>query len=103
MTVSNSSNKSGPYVGDGVTTVFPRTFKIISESHLVVYFVVSGVDSVQSSGFTVDGVGAETGNVTFQTAPPVGTSVLLSVPFRSCRKPIMSAKVLLTRSKSKQI
>ena len=78
MTVSNSSNKSGPYVGDGVTTVFPRTFKIISESHLVVYFVVSGVDSVQSSGFTVDGVGAETGNVTFQTAPTVGTSVLLS-------------------------
>ena len=59
-------------VANGVTTVFPFGFKILSEADLVV--LLDDVEAV--SGFTVSGVGVETGgNVTFSVPPANGVKV----------------------------
>src|SRR5574341_793077 len=64
------------YDGNGVTTVYPYSFQLLASTDLVVK--VGGI--VQVSGFTVSGIGNQSGgNVTFTTPPPVGTkNVLLS-------------------------
>ena len=59
-------------VANGLTTVFPFGFKILSESDLLV--LLDDVEAV--SGFTVSGVGSETGgNVTFTVPPANGVKV----------------------------
>lgn len=75
MTVSTIASFSGPYVGNGATTAFPFTFKVIETSEVSVY-----VDYVKlGSGFSValndDGDG---GTVTFGTAPATGALVLVA-------------------------
>src|SRR5574341_231939 len=64
------------YDGNGVTTVYPYSFQLLASTDLVVK--VGGV--AQVSGFTVSGIGNQSGgNVTFTTPPPVGTkNILLS-------------------------
>lgn len=57
---------------NGVTTVFPYSFKITDEADLAV--TVDGV--LQTSGYTVSGVGSASGNVTFATAPANGAKVV---------------------------
>lgn len=59
-------------VANGVTTVFPFGFKILSEADLLVT-----LDDVEATtGFTVSGVGDETGgNVTFSVPPANGVKV----------------------------
>ena len=58
---------------NGVTTVFPYGFKVIQEEDLEV--TVDGV--VVTTGFTVSGVGSDSGgNVTFTTAPANGAKVV---------------------------
>ena len=67
-------------VADGVATVFGYNFMIYASSHLAVY--LDGV--LQSSGYTVSGVGdAAGGNVTFTAAPAANVIVTLNleVPF----------------------
>jgi hypothetical protein len=67
-------------LGDGVETVFPYNFLIYADTHLAVY--LDGV--LQSTGYTVDGVGdALGGDVTFDTAPAADVVVTLNleVPF----------------------
>lgn len=60
-------------VANGVTTVFPYSFMIADEDDLKV--VVDGV--VQTSGYTVSGVGNPAGgDVTFSVAPANGLKVL---------------------------
>lgn len=60
-------------VANGVTTVFPYSFMIADEDDLK--FVVDGV--VQTSGYTVSGVGNPAGgNVTTTVAPANGSKVL---------------------------
>lgn len=61
--------------GNGVTTVFPYTFKILSSDDIK----VSVDGSVRSIGtdYTVSGVGSDSGgNVTFLVAPANGTTVV---------------------------
>lgn len=56
MTVSNTVRKAGPFVGNGVTTAFPFTFKVLAASDLVVTKqTVAGVISVLvlNSNYTV--------------------------------------------------
>lgn len=77
MTISSSTNKSGPYTGNGSTTVFPRTFRVTDADHLKVYQTVSGVTTEVTSGITKDGIGNDSGNVTFDTAPASGVEILL--------------------------
>ena len=77
MTVSSSTNRNGPYSGNGSTTVFARTFLVADADHLKVYQTISGVTTEVTSGITKDGIGTASGNVTFDTAPATGTSITL--------------------------
>lgn len=61
------------YTGNGATTVFPYTFRVLASTDIVVYLN----DVIQASGYTVSGVGATTGgNVTFTAAPANGVSIV---------------------------
>lgn len=68
------------YTGNGSTTVFAYTFKLFLETDLKVY-----LDSVlQTTGYTVSGVGDGSGGaVTFAAAPSSAVDVLLvrSIPY----------------------
>jgi hypothetical protein len=77
MTVSSSTNRNGPYSGNGSTTAFARTFLVTDADHLKVYQTISGVTTEVTSGITKDGIGTASGNVTFDTAPATGTSITL--------------------------
>lgn len=60
-------------IGNGVTTVFAYTFRILDEDDLLVQ--LDG--TTQASGYTVSGVGdAGGGNVTFSVAPAADVEVL---------------------------
>lgn len=61
------------HLGNGVTTVFPFNFKVLQASDLEVS--ISG--AIQSTGFTVSGVGANAGDVTFAVPPAAGSVVVL--------------------------
>lgn len=61
------------HLGNGVTTVFPFTFKVLQASDLEVS--ISG--AIQSTGFTVSGVGSDAGDVTFSVPPAAGSVVVL--------------------------
>ena len=67
MTVP-SENKRNQYEGNGSTTVFPYTFKITDQGHLLVTFTdTDGNDTVLTvdTHYTVSGVGETGGNVTY--------------------------------------
>lgn len=84
MTVSSATNKSGPYTGNGVTTVFAYGFRILDASHIKVVRTENGADTVLTTGFTVSGVGnAVGGNVTFAVAPTAAQKITLirNAPF----------------------
>jgi hypothetical protein len=83
MTVSSATNKSGPYLGNGTTTVFAYDFRILDASHISVIRTEAGVDTVLTTGFTVSGVGNDAGNVTFAVAPTTGQTINLirNAPF----------------------
>lgn len=61
--------------GNGVTTVFPYTFKILAEADILV--TVDGVTKALTTDYSVSGVGNDAGgNVTFVAAPANGTTVV---------------------------
>jgi len=73
MSVQNQTPFNS-YTANGATTVFPFTFLLLEAGDLIVE--VDGV--VQSTGFTLAGVGAPAGgSVTFAVAPANGLKVLL--------------------------
>lgn len=64
MTISITTNKTGPTAGDGVVTTFNYNFRIDDEDDLVVIHTdAAGVESTLTIGadYTVAGVGEETG------------------------------------------
>jgi hypothetical protein len=71
MTISSEISASGPYLGNGSTTVFPYEFKIVNESHIKVIF--SSIDgnvselSIGSGDYRVTGVGDENGGNVIKT------------------------------------
>ncbi|MGX1353363.1 hypothetical protein AB7M49_006984 [Bradyrhizobium elkanii] len=87
MTVASETNLSGPYNGNGVTTVFDYEFRIVDEAHLAV--IKTAADGTQStltlnSDYTVSGVGASGGGqITMAVAPATGTTITIvrDVPF----------------------
>ncbi|MBA8904880.1 glycosyl hydrolase family 28-related protein [Aminobacter ciceronei] len=85
MTVSSTTNKSGPYLGNGSTVEFDYEFRILDPSHLTVIMTQSGVDTIVSpSDYTVAGVGASGGgSLTFLVAPVTGQSITIvrNAPF----------------------
>ena len=73
MSVQNQTPFNS-YTANGATTVFPFTFLLLEAGDLVVE--LAGV--VQSTGFSVSGIGAPGGgSVTFTVAPANGVKVLL--------------------------
>lgn len=85
MTVSSTTNKSGPYLGNGTTVDFDYEFRILDPSHVTVVMTEDGVDTtVSPSDYTVSGVGASVGGtLTFLTAPATGQSITIirNAPF----------------------
>lgn len=80
MTVSSTNAFSGPYVANGSTTVFPFSFKVMTESEVRVVIVEDGeIEEQSASLYTVSIVG-EGGSVTFTTAPPSGDVYIYSNP-----------------------
>jgi hypothetical protein len=73
MTISSETTKSGPYTGNGSTTVFAYSFLVYDQADLEVVLTVTatGVETIQtiSTHYSVSGVGASSGNVTMETAP----------------------------------
>jgi hypothetical protein len=74
ITLNNSFPVQQAGNGSWVTVAYP--WKISAASDLVIGFIVGGIYTQQTSGYTVSGVGLNTGgNITFATAPPLGTTV----------------------------
>jgi hypothetical protein len=68
---------SNSFTGNGVTTVFAYSYKILAEADLLVE--VDGVAKTLTTHYTVSGVGnSGGGNVTFLTAPALDAIVVVS-------------------------
>lgn len=89
MTISTSTRTAGPFLGNGVTTVLPFTFKVFATTDLVLTNTsAAGVDTtlVLGTHYTVTLNANQDvspgGNVTMLTAPPTGekTTVVSAVP-----------------------
>ena len=82
MTISNQTARTGPYNGNGSTTVFAYDFRILDQSHVVVTLKnAANVETVQTltTNYTVSGVGATTGgNITMGVAPASGEQLTFS-------------------------
>lgn len=87
MTVASETNRSGPYNGNGVTTVFSYGFRIVDQAHLrVVKTSALGVETVLTiaTDYTVASVGDPAGgSITLLSPPAAGETVtiLRSLPF----------------------
>lgn len=87
MTVPSEINRSGPYLGNGVTTVFAYSFKIVNQAHLrVIRTDADGNETVLALGtnYTVAGAGnAGGGSITVSPAPVSGQkiTILRKMPF----------------------
>jgi hypothetical protein len=86
MTIQNTTiRKAGPSQGNGVTTVFPFTFKVFTATDiLVTYLSASGVESALflTTNYTVllnaDQNTSPGGSVTLLVAPSTGTYITLT-------------------------
>jgi len=85
MTISSEVNKSGPYIGNGVTVEFDYGFRIFEETHIVVILAEGGIETTLTlaADYTVTGVGEDAGTVVLAVAPADGQTVTLipTVPF----------------------
>jgi hypothetical protein len=82
MTVTNQTARTGPYSGNGSTTVFAYDFRILDQTHIVVTLKnSSNVETVKTltTNYTVSGVGtASGGNITMGVAPASGEQLTFS-------------------------
>jgi len=77
MTVSSSSSRN-EYNGNGVTTSFAYTFRILDEDHVAVY--QDGTLKTITTHYTVTGVGnSGGGSIVFGAAPAAGTGNVVIV------------------------
>lgn len=78
MTVSTLTSENS-YEANGVTTVFPYTFRVIAQTDLKVLSIDEDGETADiTTGFTVSGVGTDAGgNVTFTTAPDDGLTIVV--------------------------
>ena len=83
MTISTDTARTGPYAGNGSTTVFAYSFKVVDQAHLVVTVTTTstGAEVVKelTTHYSVSGVGDEGGgNVTMGSAPASGETLTVS-------------------------
>lgn len=86
MTIASEQNRSGPYTGNGVTTVFPYDFRILDRTHIKIIRAQGGIETVLTldSDYTVSGVGdASGGSITMSVAPTALQTITITrdVPF----------------------
>lgn len=87
MTVPSEINKSGPYHGNGVTTVFAYGFKIVDAAHLRVVMTDpdgQSSDLVLNSDYTVTGIGNDSGGNVVKSTPLLAgydLTIVRDVPF----------------------
>ena len=74
VTIEKTAVLSGPFIGNGITTHFPRDFPIAGADHVVVQ--VDG--TVISTGYTVLNPDDGTGDVVFDSAPAVDAVIYLT-------------------------
>lgn len=75
MTVSAQTVVAGPFAGNGATTAFPFTFKVLASDELV---VLVDEEEISSSLYSVAlSAGSDGGTVTFDTAPAADAAVLI--------------------------
>ena len=77
MTLPVGTNRSGPYIANGVTTIFARTFFALKAEHIQVYQTIGSDTNLITSGLTFDGLGSSSGNVTFNEAPISGSEITI--------------------------
>jgi len=85
MTISSATTRTGPYSGNGSTTVFAYTFVIYDQADLevVVKTTSTGAESIRAIGtgstnYAVSDVGTSSGgNVTMVTAPTSGETLTI--------------------------
>ncbi len=93
MTVPSEVDRSGPYNGNGVTTIFNYGFRIVDEAHLsVIKTSVAGVEAtlMLDADYIVSDVGsASGGQIACVVAPLTGEkiTILRNVPFSSRNRP----------------
>ena len=78
MTQAVETPSGGPNTGNGVTTAFPYNYYLDSDNDIeVTLYDTDGVGVIQTlaTHYTVDGVGAGSGNINFVTAPASGEVV----------------------------
>ena len=86
MTIPTEVTEPDVYAGDGTTTDFPTSFKVLDASHVAVNILLDGSFTEQllelNVDYTVTGVGNDTATVQMVTAPAVGDllSLALAVP-----------------------
>ena len=65
------------YIANGITTVFPYTFVLLSEGDIAV--TVGGQLLTKGSDYTISGIGSDTGgNVTIASAPADGLEIIFA-------------------------
>lgn len=89
MTVPSETNRSGPYNGNGVTTVFDYEFKITNENYIrVIKADAAGVETILT--IDADYIVSDVGN-------PAGGQVALTVPLPTGQTLTMVPKVPFTQ------
>lgn len=81
MTIASETRRSGPYNGNGSTTVFAYGFRIVDEAHLeVVKLGTDGTETILTitTDYTVSGVGdSGGGSITMTAAPATGETITI--------------------------
>jgi len=83
MTITAQTSKTGPYSGNGTTTVFSYTFEVQDEAHLVIDILeadgATNTRAILNTDYTVTGVGASGGGtVVMLSAPAIGQQLTIS-------------------------
>lgn len=87
MTVASEINISGPYTGNGVTTVFEYDFRVLDASHIQVVKTTdngAGQTLTLYTDYTVGGVGEASGGAVTVYVAPTNTqtlTIIRDVPF----------------------
>jgi hypothetical protein len=83
MTITAQTSKSGPYNGNGSTTVFSYTFKVLDEEHLIVTLLaadkITETVKVLGTDYTVTGVdNPNGGQITMVVPPATGEELVIT-------------------------
>jgi hypothetical protein len=79
MTVLSTTDYSGPYAPDGVTTVFPFNFSASSAEEVAVIRMTAADEPTELTGYTVTINDSGGGSIHFTAAPAVGDPIYIAL------------------------